>query len=102
MNTSNDPYSNNDPYGDGSRDNESNNYDSQSHGFPNNGSQDYNPYGFDSDAQHGPRGPEDSPQWNQAYGRQQAYGEIPSYGTGESRDSYGGQPYGADSSYWQH
>ena len=54
MNTSNDPYSNNDSYCDGSRDNESNNYDSQSHGFPNNGSQDYNPYGFDSDAQHGP------------------------------------------------
>ena len=43
MNTPNDPYSNNNPYGDGTRDNESSNYDSQSHGFPINGSQDYNP-----------------------------------------------------------
>ncbi|MDK8819881.1 hypothetical protein QP991_10185 [Corynebacterium amycolatum] len=101
MNTPNNPYSNNDPYGDGSRDNESSNYDSQSHGFPNNGSQDYNPYGVDSDAQHGSRGPEDSPQWNQAHGREQAYGDIPSYGTGEPSENYGGQPYGAESSYWQ-
>lgn len=101
MSNPNDPYSHGDPYGDGARDDESKDYDSQSHNSHSNGPQDYDPYGVDSDAQRRPRGPEDSPHWNQAYGREQAYGEIPTYGTGEPGDSYGGQPYGAASSYWQ-
>ncbi|WP_297452377.1 hypothetical protein [uncultured Corynebacterium sp.] len=91
MSNPNDPYSNNDSYGGDSGDSES----------QDNGSQGYNPYNYESDAQSGPRGPEDSPQWNQAYGQEQAYGDLPAYGTGEPSHNYGGQAYGAESSYWQ-
>lgn len=96
MSNPNNPYNNSDPYG-----GDSQGGGHQGNETPNNSSQGYDPYNYESDAQSGPRGPEDSPQWNQNHGAGQAYGTGNSYGSGEPIGNYGQQPYGSGYFNWQ-